>query len=66
MSHPYVIRSKFATAEDVAEIYGIPKSYIEKMRKIMSGGDKIVTQNRKGASKTKSTSRGKKRSAGRK
>jgi hypothetical protein len=66
MSHPYVIRSKFATPEDVAEIYGIPKSRIDKIRKIMSGGDKTLMRNDEAAPKTTDTSRGKKRSAGRK
>jgi len=63
MSPPVIIRTKFPTAEEVAEIYGMPKRRVKELIEILTEGKKKRVRKRDRASKTGNVFRGKQRSA---
>lgn len=64
MAHPAVIRTEFASAEDVAEAYGLPESRVKALQKVLIGRkQQTVIRKRDEALSMKMASRGKKRLA---
>lgn len=62
MSRPALIRTDFASAEDAADAYGVPRSRVEFLRRALESGKRQATQARNGTGKKKA-SRGMKRRA---
>jgi hypothetical protein len=81
MHHPAIIRTEFASAEDAAELYGVPESRVKTIQEALTHTKKLAPQERRSGFSTKTAidkpgtqatplpmiaSRGKKRSAKRK
>jgi hypothetical protein len=60
MTHPAVIRTDFVSAEEAAQLYGMPKSRVEAIRRALTAEKRVATRHRS-PKKSKRVSRGKKR-----
>lgn len=68
MQRPAIIRTPFITPEEVAEVYGLPRSHVTKLQKLLmeSAKNRAAKNAKKKSTGTKnstSRARGKKRSA---
>jgi hypothetical protein len=64
MAHPAIIRTEFASAEDAAEVYGVPESRVNTIRKALTKHQATIhRKDSTGSIRKKTASQRKKRSA---
>lgn len=59
MTHPAVIRTEFASAEEAADLYGVPQDRVATIRRALTPEKRMMTQTRNGTGPRR-ISRGKK------
>lgn len=57
MSQPATIRTKFASAEDAARVYGVPFQRVEELRRLLDKVKHQVTQQKSGKVRGKARSK---------